>query len=162
MLHHTTLLIKIHQRIMVLQLKHTRLKDACASSSSWEIQEDFSNVKRYSTELTRQSIWSLQKSFRPSFCWVWENGYFPCFLAHWPSHLLTSGSSLNPVCTREYLLGNKLEGSSDSTNLESWAFFIHMDRISTSDLVPTYLPLVLIFFQSGYLSFFFTTISFIS
>lgn len=96
---------------MTLQLKSARLDDAFFSSR--KSHEDFSNMKRYSTELTRQFIWSLQKSFRPSFCLVWDNSYFFCFLAHWPGHLLTSGSSLDHVCTPEYLLGNQSEGSSD-------------------------------------------------
>jgi hypothetical protein len=83
--------------------------------SSREIQEDFSNIKRYSSELSRQSIWSFQKSFCPSFCWVWENSYFSWFLAWGPSHLLTSGSCLYHVFTPEYLLGNKSESSLDTT-----------------------------------------------
>lgn len=70
-------------------------------------------MKRYSTELTRQFIWSLQKSFCPSFCWVWDNSYLFCFLARGTGHLLASGSSLYHVCTPEHLLGHQSEGSLD-------------------------------------------------
>lgn len=162
MLHHPTQLIETHQCIMTLQLKHTRLEDACASFSTWDIREDFSNVKRYSTELARQSIWSLQKSFCPSFCRVWENSYFPCFLAHWPSHLLTSGSSLDSVCTQEYLPGNKSEGSLDpakhimvSILCPHTPHFKHRPSSYLSAPRPD-------FFQSGCLSLLFVMISLIS
>lgn len=87
----------------------------CVLCSSREIQRNFNTMKGYSTELTRQTIWSFQKSFCPSFCWAWGRSYFPCFLAQGPSHLLTSGSLLNGVCSPEYLLGNKSEGSLDPT-----------------------------------------------
>ena len=49
-----------HQCIMTLQLKFTRLDDVHAFFFIREIQENFTHMKRYSTELARQLIWSLQ------------------------------------------------------------------------------------------------------
>lgn len=147
---------------MTLQLKSTRLDDTQAFFASREIQENFSKIKRYSTELTRQSIWSLQKSFCPSFCWVWDNSYFSCILAHWPSHLLTSGSSLNYVCTPEYLLGNKSEGSLDPTkHTEVSILYLHLSRFSHR--LSAFPPVTRSdFYQSGCLGLLFLMISFIS
>lgn len=126
---------------MTLQLKSTRLDDTHVLLfffSSRGIKENFSNMKRYSTELTRQSIWSLQKSFCPSFCWVWGNSYFSYFLAHRPSHLLTSGSSFDHVCTPVYLLGNKSEGSLDPTKHTIVSILYPQLSISATDLgLPT-------------------------
>lgn len=113
MSHPTIGLMATHQGIMTLQLKSARHDDTLFSSK--KSREDFSNMKRYSTELTRQFIWSLQKSFCPSFCWVWDNSYLFCFLAQGPGHLLTSGSSLDHVCAPERLLGHQSEGSLDPT-----------------------------------------------
>lgn len=53
MSHHKIGLMATHQGIMTLQLK-SAVDDTLLSSK--KSQEDFSNMKRYSTELTRQFI----------------------------------------------------------------------------------------------------------